>query len=168
MMVWAQDSGEQRQLAPADVQILAQTAKQAAYSFSLGTWCTSKNRSGLQQYAAAVAAWRQRQSSLYWSNSLQNTINPLGGIDLREIRDYILLLPSGQAYRDLPNDGHVLNILTLPLSARRSRRSAVPMRFREVRFVCDGWGIMGYWKRRVELGHRREREDSRRARTTRA
>jgi hypothetical protein len=37
-------------------------------------------------------------------------INPLGGMDLRAIRNYIVLLPSGQAYRDLPKDGHVLDI----------------------------------------------------------
>lgn len=59
-MVWAQDAGEQKHLAPADIQILAQTAREAAHSFSLGTWCTSKNRNGLQQYAAAVAPWQQR------------------------------------------------------------------------------------------------------------
>jgi hypothetical protein len=50
------------------------------------------------------------QSGLYWSNSLQNTINPFGGMDLRATRDYMILLPSGQAYRGLPDDGHVLNI----------------------------------------------------------
>ncbi len=50
------------------------------------------------------------QSGLYWSNSLQNMINPLGGMDLKAIRHYIVLLPNGQAYNDLPKNGHVLDV----------------------------------------------------------
>jgi hypothetical protein len=50
------------------------------------------------------------QSGIYWSNSLQNVLNPLGGMDLRATRHYVVLLPSGQAYNDLPSDGHVLDV----------------------------------------------------------
>lgn len=56
----AQGGGGEQHLSPQDVQIVAETAKQAAYAYSLGTWCTAKNRNGLQQYAAAVAGWIQR------------------------------------------------------------------------------------------------------------
>ncbi len=56
----AQSGGGEQRLSPQDVQIVAETTKQAAYAYSLGTWCTAKNRNGLQQYAAAVAGWIQR------------------------------------------------------------------------------------------------------------
>ncbi|HEY8998283.1 MAG TPA: hypothetical protein VIM60_10305 [Edaphobacter sp.] len=56
----AQSGGGEQRLSPQDVQIVAETAKQAAYAYSLGTWCTAKNRNGLQQYAGAVAGWIQR------------------------------------------------------------------------------------------------------------
>ena len=50
------------------------------------------------------------QHGVFWSNRLQNQLNPLGGMDLRAIRSYMVLLPGGQAYNDLPNDGHVLDL----------------------------------------------------------
>jgi hypothetical protein len=48
--------------------------------------------------------------ALYWGTQIRNQINPLGGMDLIADRSYLILLPSGQAYRDLPPGGNVLDM----------------------------------------------------------
>jgi hypothetical protein len=55
-----QEANQQQHLSSSDVQLLAQTTKQAAYAYSLAEWCTSKNRNGIQQYAAALGGWWAR------------------------------------------------------------------------------------------------------------
>jgi hypothetical protein len=47
------------------------------------------------------------QKGLYWANGLINMPNAFGGMDLRAERYYVMLFPNGQAYRELPEDGHV-------------------------------------------------------------
>ncbi len=104
------------------------------------------------------------QSGLYWSNRLQNTINPLGGMDLRAIRDYVVLLPSGQAYRDLPKDGHVLDIdFSSACKAKPKNCGTYEIEGGTIRLR---WlGSMGCWRRRAERGLRAEREGVRCGRT---
>lgn len=112
MMVWAQEAGEQRHLAPADVQILAQTAKQSAYAFSLGTWCAWKNRNGLQQYAAAVAAWQQRN---HWraleSGPVKTELAPgeYDGLKAEALKDF-----NAHAFKTVFLCGGIANVLRQP------------------------------------------------------
>ncbi len=47
---------------------------------------------------------------LFLGSSLQNQLNPLGGMDLKAIRTYLVLLKNGQAYRGLPKNGHVFDM----------------------------------------------------------
>jgi hypothetical protein len=46
----------------------------------------------------------------FMGSRMQNQLNPLGGMDLLAIREYLLLLPTGQAYHGLPKGGHVLDM----------------------------------------------------------
>lgn len=49
-------------------------------------------------------------SGLYWGVLLQNQLNPFGGMDLVALRKYMLLLPNGWAYSDVPPGGKVMDI----------------------------------------------------------
>jgi hypothetical protein len=53
---------------------------------------------------------RGGRSGLFFGSGLMNQLNPLGGMDLIARREYVLLLPSGQAYYGLPEGGHVLDL----------------------------------------------------------
>jgi hypothetical protein len=46
----------------------------------------------------------------YFGSRLQNQLNPLGGMDLNAVREYLVLLPTGQAFQALPIGGHVLDM----------------------------------------------------------
>jgi hypothetical protein len=50
------------------------------------------------------------RSGLFFGSALQNQLNPLGGMDLVARREYLLLLPTGQAYFGLPVGGHVFDL----------------------------------------------------------
>ncbi len=50
------------------------------------------------------------RSGLFFGSALQNQLNPLGGMDLVARREYVVLLPTGQAYFGLPEGGHVLDL----------------------------------------------------------
>jgi hypothetical protein len=54
----------QDQLPSNDVQLLAQTAKHAAYAEALVSWCTQKNAKGAAQYNSALRGWSERN---HWS-----------------------------------------------------------------------------------------------------
>jgi hypothetical protein len=49
-------------------------------------------------------------SGLYLYNTVSLMPNPLGGMDMRAQRNYILLFPDGHAYESLPDGGHVLDM----------------------------------------------------------
>jgi hypothetical protein len=50
------------------------------------------------------------RSGIFFGSAVQNQLNPLGGMDLIARREYVVLLPTGQAYYGLPIGGHVLDI----------------------------------------------------------
>lgn len=50
------------------------------------------------------------RAGLFFGARLQNQINPLGGLDLLSIREYIVLLPTGQVFNGLPEGGHILDM----------------------------------------------------------
>jgi hypothetical protein len=50
------------------------------------------------------------RSGFYFGARLQNQLNPLGGMDLLSIREYLVLLPTGQAFHGIPVGGHVLDM----------------------------------------------------------
>lgn len=49
-------------------------------------------------------------AAVYLGSTVRNELNPLGGMDLKAIREYLVLLKNGQAYRDIPDDGHVTDM----------------------------------------------------------
>lgn len=47
----------------------------------------------------------------YWGSDVRNEFNGLsGGLELKAVRNYIVLLPNGRAYRGIPPGGHVLDM----------------------------------------------------------
>ena len=62
-------------------------------------------------------------TGLYWYTTLTNTPNAFGGMDMRAERKYIVLLPDGRAYRDLPDGGHVLDMDFTSLCRDPKKRS---------------------------------------------
>lgn len=70
--------------------------------------------------AASQAAWSPQTqpavddagtvSALFFGSRLENQINPQGGMDLVAVREYLVLLKTGQVYSGLPKDGHVLDM----------------------------------------------------------
>jgi hypothetical protein len=50
------------------------------------------------------------RSGFFFGARLQNQLNPLGGMDLNAVREYLILLPTGQAFKALPFGGHVLDM----------------------------------------------------------
>lgn len=49
-------------------------------------------------------------TGVYWSSTITNMPNAFGGMDTRAERKYVVLLPGGRAYRDLPKGGHVTDM----------------------------------------------------------
>lgn len=50
------------------------------------------------------------RAGFFVGSRIQNQLNPLGGMDLNAIREYLVLLPTGQAFHGLPLNGHVLDM----------------------------------------------------------
>jgi hypothetical protein len=50
------------------------------------------------------------RSGLFLGSRVENALNPLGGMDLKAVREYLVLLPTGQAFQALPQGGHVLDM----------------------------------------------------------
>ncbi|HEY1948206.1 MAG TPA: hypothetical protein VGG97_14440 [Bryobacteraceae bacterium] len=50
------------------------------------------------------------RSGFFFGARLQNQLNPLGGMDLNAVREYLILLPTGQAFKSLPFGGRVLDM----------------------------------------------------------
>lgn len=50
------------------------------------------------------------RSAFYLGSRIQNQVNPMGGLDTLAIREYLVLLPTGQAFQELPDGGHVLDM----------------------------------------------------------
>ena len=103
-------AGAQDRLSDADAALAISVAKQAAFA-EASSWSVLHPPTG-----------SGGQRGLFWSNRLQNQLNPLGGMDLRAVREYMVLFPGGQAYNDLPNDGHVLDIDIASACARTPLR----------------------------------------------
>lgn len=53
---------------------------------------------------------RGNASGVYWYSTVNNVLNPFGGMDLRAEQKYVVLLPGGRAFKDLPKGGHVLDM----------------------------------------------------------
>lgn len=71
---------------------------------------TFRTQNGVLPWNPLVNRGSGNATGLYWYTTLTNTPNAFGGMDMRAERKYVVLLPEGRAYRDLPDGGHVLDM----------------------------------------------------------
>lgn len=88
----------------------AAEAREREFEQMIRSWKFQKN---------AATAWDPtkarkvpaRAAGLYWGSKIQNRYNGLSGsMQMKAVRRYVLLLPTGQAYRGLPPGGRVLEM----------------------------------------------------------
>jgi hypothetical protein len=71
---------------------------------------TVRTQSGAATWNPQTNGGNGKASGLYWYNTLTVMPNAFGGMDTRAVRNYVVLLPDGHAYAELPEDGHVLDM----------------------------------------------------------
>jgi hypothetical protein len=71
---------------------------------------TFRTQNGVRPWDPLVNHGSGNATGVYWYSTITNMPNAFGGMDTRAERKYVVLLPGGRAYRDLPSGGHVLDM----------------------------------------------------------